>query len=173
MLAGDEDGRLWTWSVLDGVGQSRAAHSRAVTGVLANSNGKEVITASLGESAPHCRANTRWHYQSVGGVTLARGSVHYAAFGLNPAQPSAPVASAPPSAARWPLASFLLPIRPTSRCHARSSVLYRAWQQGQRAAGRDRMALRLARWRCGLRLQRQHAAVTTDRLGGPPASPSR
>ncbi|WOO81468.1 putative WD repeat-containing protein [Vanrija pseudolonga] len=47
VLAGDEDGRLWTWSVLDGTGQSRAAHSRAITGVLANSNGKEVITASL------------------------------------------------------------------------------------------------------------------------------
>ncbi|TXT13713.1 hypothetical protein VHUM_01080 [Vanrija humicola] len=47
VLAGDEDGRLWSWSVLDGAGVSRAAHSRGVTTVLAHANGKEVITASL------------------------------------------------------------------------------------------------------------------------------
>lgn len=52
VLAGDEDGKLWAWNVLDAKplqGFPSQPHRRAITGVLCNLNGQEMVTASLGE----------------------------------------------------------------------------------------------------------------------------
>lgn len=52
MLAGGEDGKLWTWNVLDAKplsGYPQSPHRKAITSVLCNPNGKEMVTASLGE----------------------------------------------------------------------------------------------------------------------------
>jgi len=50
VIAGDEDGRLWTWSVLDAKMVSNPQiHKRAITTVIMNPSGKEMITCSLGE----------------------------------------------------------------------------------------------------------------------------
>jgi mitogen-activated protein kinase organizer 1 len=52
VIAGDEDGKVWAWDVLEGkvVGSAPLdAHKRAITWVEVNPNGKEMVTASLGE----------------------------------------------------------------------------------------------------------------------------
>lgn len=51
VLAGDEDGKLWTWNVLDAkpVGVPKAIHRKAITSVIMSQNGQEMVTSSMGE----------------------------------------------------------------------------------------------------------------------------
>jgi mitogen-activated protein kinase organizer 1 len=60
VIAGDEDGKLWAWDVLDAKlveAGGRVCHKRAITSLEMNPNGKEMVTASSGESfsAHHAR----------------------------------------------------------------------------------------------------------------------
>ncbi|KLT40286.1 WD40 repeat-like protein [Cutaneotrichosporon oleaginosum] len=50
VIAGDEDGSLWSWGVLDAKplnGGPAQVHKRAITSVIMNPNGREMVTASL------------------------------------------------------------------------------------------------------------------------------
>ncbi|WWC64004.1 uncharacterized protein I303_106610 [Kwoniella dejecticola CBS 10117] len=50
VLAGDKDGALWSWNVLDGKPLSdhpKAIHKKQITSIEMNPRGKEMITASL------------------------------------------------------------------------------------------------------------------------------
>lgn len=52
VVAGDEEGKIWAWNVLEGKPISSgplSAHKRAVTWVEVSPNGKEMVSASLGE----------------------------------------------------------------------------------------------------------------------------
>lgn len=67
VIAGDEEGRLWSWNVLDAKplnSHPEQIHKRAITSVITNPNGKEMVTSSLGETRAEM-ADCRWDYQSV------------------------------------------------------------------------------------------------------------
>lgn len=79
VIAGDEEGRIWSWNVLDGkplAGSPLPAHKRAVTTVITHPNGKEMVSCSLGEQETLRRPadSVRWDYQAVGQV-MARSGV--------------------------------------------------------------------------------------------------
>lgn len=60
VIAGDEDGKVWAWDVLDAKlveSEGWAHHKRAITGLEMHPNGKEMVTASAGE----CFCENRWH----------------------------------------------------------------------------------------------------------------
>ena len=52
VIAGDEDGKVWAWDVLDAKlveSEGWAHHKRAITGLEMHPNGKEMVTASSGK----------------------------------------------------------------------------------------------------------------------------
>jgi mitogen-activated protein kinase organizer 1 len=57
VIAGDEDGSLWSWSVLDARPLNNGpaqVHKKAITSVVTNPNGREMATCSLGVyPSPH------------------------------------------------------------------------------------------------------------------------
>lgn len=51
MIAGDEDGNLWSWNMLDAKTLNNGpaqVHKKAITSVVTNPNGREMVTCSLG-----------------------------------------------------------------------------------------------------------------------------
>lgn len=76
MLAGGEDGKLWAWNVLDAKplgGFPQSPHRKAISSVLCNPNGREMVTASLGKCWHMAEADGRRNDQDLEHLALNAG----------------------------------------------------------------------------------------------------